>query len=113
MKRYPLHVKNLRGWKYAQVTKGGVKLEELDPQRMEAKRVPGLYLAGEVLDYDGPCGGWNLQNAWVTGIRAGQAMAERLIEDQAMASQTIARNSGETEANSGRAEVISGGTEIR
>ena len=42
---------------------------------MESKLVKGLYFAGEVLDYDGPCGGFNLQNAWETGIKAGKGMA--------------------------------------
>lgn len=37
--------------------------------------VPGLYFAGEVLDYDGPCGGYNLQHAWETGMKAGKEMA--------------------------------------
>ncbi len=67
-----------KGWKEAQVTKGGVDLKEIDEQTMESKIVPGLYFAGEVTDYDGPCGGYNLNNAWITGIKAGTAMAERI-----------------------------------
>lgn len=64
-----------KGWKEAQVTKGGVCLEEIDGKTMESKLVKGLYFAGEVTDYDGPCGGYNLNNAWITGIKAGCAMA--------------------------------------
>jgi predicted flavoprotein YhiN len=42
---------------------------------MESKIVPGLFITGETLDYDGPCGGYNLNNAWLTGIRAGKGLA--------------------------------------
>lgn len=68
-----------KGWKEAQVTRGGVALEEIDMMTMESKLVPGLYFAGEVTDYDGPCGGFNLNNAFLTGIRAGHAMAEAIV----------------------------------
>ena len=50
---------------------------EIDQETMESRLIPGLYFSGEVTDYDGPCGGFNLQNAWMTGIRAGRAMAEK------------------------------------
>lgn len=67
-----------KGWKEAQVTKGGVSTAEIDEESMESSIVPGLYFAGEVIDYDGPCGGYNLHNAWLTGIKAGIAMAKSL-----------------------------------
>ena len=67
-----------KGWKEAQVTKGGVSMEEICQSTMESKIASGLYFAGEILDYDGPCGGYNLNNAWLTGIKAGKAMAERI-----------------------------------
>ena len=67
-----------KGWKEAQVTKGGVSMEEICQSTMESKIASGLYFAGEILDYDGPCGGYNLHNAWLTGIKAGKAMAERI-----------------------------------
>lgn len=73
-------VKGLKGWNEAQVTAGGVSLAEVDPLTMESKIVPGLFFSGEVLDYDGPCGGYNLHHAWLTGIRAGKGMADRCIE---------------------------------
>ena len=47
---------------------------------MESKLVPGLFFSGEVLDYDGPCGGYNLHHAWLTGIRAGKGMALKCTE---------------------------------
>jgi len=68
----------LKGWKEAQVTKGGVEKSEICRDTMESLLVSGLYFAGEVLDYDGPCGGFNLHNAWITGIKAGRAIAERI-----------------------------------
>ena len=62
-------------WESAQVTAGGVPLGEVDCRTMESKRCPGLYLAGELLNIDGDCGGYNLHWAWITGLAAGQAAA--------------------------------------
>ncbi len=73
---WDLQVTGAKGWKYAQCTAGGVSLDEVDPDTMESKLVPGLYFSGEVLDYDGPCGGYNLFNAWTTGLAAGKAMGK-------------------------------------
>ncbi|RPH81931.1 MAG: NAD(P)/FAD-dependent oxidoreductase [Nitrospiraceae bacterium] len=64
-----------RGWNYAEVTAGGVPLEEINFRTMESKLVPGLYLIGEVLDCDGRIGGFNFQWAWATGLLAGRAAA--------------------------------------
>lgn len=75
LKAYPLKPVNVRGWNFAQVTKGGVKLDEINMDTMESLICRNLYFAGEVIDSDGPCGGFNLQNAWETGIRAGKGMA--------------------------------------
>jgi predicted flavoprotein YhiN len=60
-----------RGWKTAQVTRGGVRLEEVDPETFESSLCKGLYITGELLDYDGPCGGFNLNMAFYTGLAAG------------------------------------------
>lgn len=60
------------------VTCGGVNLDEVNFKTMESKIVPGLYLAGEVLDIDGVTGGFNFQSAWTTSWLAGKAMAEQL-----------------------------------
>ncbi len=70
-----LTVRGLKGWNEAQVTAGGVSLDEVDMNTMESKIVPGLFITGEMLDYDGPCGGYNLHNAWLTGIKAGRGLA--------------------------------------
>lgn len=60
-------------WEDAQVTAGGVPLSEVNLKTMESKVCPGLYLAGELLDVDGDCGGYNLHWAWATGMAAGEA----------------------------------------
>lgn len=74
LKKFSLHPSGLHGWDFAQVTAGGVLYEEIDELTMESRKIKGLFFAGEVLDYDGPCGGYNLQHAWETGIRAGEHM---------------------------------------
>ena len=76
VKNFPLRVKNLGGWRKAQVTRGGVDLHEVSHDTMESTIVDNLFVIGEVLDYDGPCGGFNLNHAWQTGIKAGRAMTE-------------------------------------
>lgn len=76
LKAFPLSPKNVKGWDFAQATKGGVDLNEINTETMESLIVDNLYFAGEVLDYDGPCGGFNLQNAWETGRTAGREMAK-------------------------------------
>jgi predicted Rossmann fold flavoprotein len=69
-------VKGTRGFEQAQASTGGVPLNEVEPETMASRIVPGLYLAGEVLDVIGPCGGFNLQFAWTSGALAGRAAAE-------------------------------------
>lgn len=76
LKKFPLTVKNLGGWRKAQVTRGGVDLHEVYHDTMESTLINNLFIVGEVLDYDGPCGGFNLNHAWQTGIKAGRAMTE-------------------------------------
>lgn len=60
-----------KGWKFAQCTSGGVELKEINMETMESNLVKGVFFGGEVMDFDGPCGGFNLQHAWLSGIRAG------------------------------------------
>ncbi len=71
--RLLLPVHRDRGWNYAEVTAGGVPLEEIHYRTMESRLVPGLYLIGEILDCDGRIGGFNFQWAWATGYAAGCA----------------------------------------
>ena len=60
----------------AQVCTGGVRLGEVKRDTLESKLVPGLYFAGEILDVDGICGGYNLQWAWASGCLAGKSAAK-------------------------------------
>lgn len=74
LKTFSLNVKKIGGFEKAIVTAGGVDLKEVDPKTMRSKLVDNLYLAGEVLDLDGPTGGFNLQVAWSTGFVAGDSI---------------------------------------
>ncbi len=65
----PIH--GTRGYPKAEVTAGGVALSEVNFQDMQSRKLPGLYFAGEILDLDGPIGGYNFQAAWSTGHAAG------------------------------------------
>ncbi|HEY7425457.1 MAG TPA: NAD(P)/FAD-dependent oxidoreductase [Gemmataceae bacterium] len=76
VKRLRLPVTGTLGFGKAEVTAGGVALEEVESRSLRSKRVPGLFLAGEVLDLDGPIGGYNFQAAWSTGWLAGQSAVE-------------------------------------
>lgn len=75
-KDFRLTLTKLRGYNEAIITQGGVSVKEINPSTMEAKKVPDLYFAGEVLDVDGVTGGFNLQIAWSTGWTAGMAAGE-------------------------------------
>ncbi len=74
MKQTTVSISGTRGYAKAEVTAGGVSLDEVDSRTLASKRVPGLYLAGEVLDLDGPIGGYNFQAAFSTGWLAGQSL---------------------------------------
>lgn len=67
LKRQRVAATGTLGFGRAEVTAGGVALDEVDSRTMQSKLVPGLYFAGEVLDLDGPIGGYNFQAAWSTG----------------------------------------------
>lgn len=68
----------LKGWKEAQCTSGGVDMHEIDDESFESKLLPKLYIVGETLDYDGFCGGYNLNHAFLSGKRAGEAAAREI-----------------------------------
>ncbi|MTI83090.1 MAG: NAD(P)/FAD-dependent oxidoreductase [Firmicutes bacterium] len=68
-------VTGTNSWTAAQVTAGGVDVKDINPKTMESKLVPGIFFAGEVLDIDGDCGGYNLQWAWSSGYVAGESAA--------------------------------------
>jgi hypothetical protein len=73
VKQLSLPITGTMGFGRAEVTAGGVSLDEVDSRTMVSKLVPNLYLAGELLDLDGPIGGYNFQAAWSTGWLAGSS----------------------------------------
>ena len=77
---WPLAVTSSRGYAYAEVTAGGVPLDEIRSESMESRRVPGLFLVGEILDVDGRIGGFNFQWAWSSARVAARALASRVDE---------------------------------
>ncbi|HEY9463526.1 MAG TPA: NAD(P)/FAD-dependent oxidoreductase [Vicinamibacterales bacterium] len=74
----PVMVVDSRGYGYAEVTAGGIPLDEIDPATMQSRVCPGLFLVGEILDVDGRLGGFNFQWAWSSGWVAGHAIARAL-----------------------------------
>ena len=70
-------VTKYRDFEYAQVCTGGVLISDIHMQTLESKLVPNIYFAGEILDVDGICGGYNLHFAWTTGFIAGRAISEK------------------------------------
>ena len=72
IKNFPLEVTGTKGFSNAQVTSGGVNTNEIDKKTMQSKICDGLYFAGEIIDVDGGCGGFNLQWAWASGMLAGE-----------------------------------------
>lgn len=74
IKQLPIPVAGTMGFRKAEVTAGGVSLDEVDSRSMQSKIVPRLFIAGELLDLDGPIGGYNFQAAFSTGYLAGKSM---------------------------------------
>jgi predicted Rossmann fold flavoprotein len=75
LKGLSLPIRGTLGFEKAEVTSGGVSLEQVDPRSLESRLVPGLHFAGEVLDLDGLIGGYNFQAAWSTGWLVGETAA--------------------------------------
>ncbi len=76
MKQFELHVIGTNGYDQSQICCGGLSLDEVKPETLELKKYPGIYVAGEILDVDGICGGYNLQWAWSSGYVAGLLQKE-------------------------------------
>ena len=68
----PLTINGHDGFKMAMITRGGISLKEIDPYTMHSKKLKGLYFCGEVMNLDGPCGGYNLQWSFASGFIAGK-----------------------------------------
>jgi len=77
LKNLDMTVYSLLGFDSAIVTSGGVSLQEIDHKTMKSKIVDNLFFAGEIIDIDGPTGGFNLQNCWSTGYLAGESAARK------------------------------------
>ena len=78
---FPVPLAGVRGMDAAQVTAGGIRTGEFDPDTLESRLVPGLFAAGEMLDVDGGCGGFNLLFAFASGLTAGENAA-RIAPDR-------------------------------
>ena len=79
---WTLPVTGTQGFEQAQVTAGGVSMGGFDPETMQSRRVPGLYGAGELMDVDGDCGGFNLQWAWSSALIAARHILGQWEEEQ-------------------------------
>ncbi len=75
LKMWKFNVKGTTGWDFAQVTGGGIPLDEID-ENFQSKIIPNLYFTGEILDVTGQCGGYNLHWAWCSGMKAGKNAAK-------------------------------------
>ena len=69
----PLHIRAVAGWNKAMLTRGGISTSELDPQTLACRSIPNLHCVGEVVDVDGPCGGYNLTWAFASGALAAES----------------------------------------
>ena len=76
LKKLPLSITATRPIEEATITCGGIATNEIDPKTMQSRICPGLFFAGEIIDADGPCGGYNLQICWSSGALAGCFSAE-------------------------------------
>ncbi len=76
IKNFKINITGYNSFDYGQVCQGGVVVDEIDPKTMESKKVKGLYFAGEIVDVDGICGGYNLQWAWSSGHKAGEVLGK-------------------------------------
>lgn len=79
---WPLPITGTRGYRFAEVTAGGVPLAELDPATMASRACPGLYCVGEIVDVDGRIGGFNFQWAWSSAYVAAAAIARETSDDR-------------------------------
>jgi predicted Rossmann fold flavoprotein len=78
LQKWEFQVIGTNSWKAAQITAGGISVREINNLTLESKLSPGIFFAGEVIDIDGACGGYNLQWAWSSGALAGQNAAKAI-----------------------------------
>ena len=82
IKNMKVYITGTNSFEQAQVCRGGVDTREVDPDTLESLYVPGLYFAGEILDVDGMCGGYNLTFAWASGYTAGKSAARGISKSE-------------------------------
>ncbi len=82
LKAFPLTIVGSLSLDQAMATNGGIDIDDLHQKTMESKIVPGLFIAGEIIDGRGPSGGYNLQQAFSTGFLAGESAAESLVSTE-------------------------------
>ncbi len=80
IKNWRLILTGTKGYEYAQITSGGIPVDEID--NYESKIIKGLYICGEILDKQFPCGGFNLDFAWNSGIAAADNIAKEYGYDK-------------------------------
>ncbi len=78
VKSFELEVRGIGDVRQCQVMRGGIAVDSFGPETMESRAHPGLFAAGEALDVDGPCGGFNLHWAWTSGMLAGRSSVRRV-----------------------------------
>ena len=78
LKKFEINIKSAKGFDNAQITKGGIKTNEISPETMMSKKADGLFICGEILDIHGDCGGYNLHLAFTTGRIAGNSAGKYL-----------------------------------
>ena len=103
------HPVRIGGWKESQVTMGGVSLGEIDETSAESRLVDGLYITGELADRDFPCGGYNLTNAWVSGLSAADDICAKYAGAGTLADEE-AEAAGDAEEGSPAAEALAAET---
>ena len=93
---FPLTVEGIGDERQCQVLRGGLAVDAFDPRTMESRLDAGLFAAGEALDVDAPCGGYNLHWAWASGLLAGAAAARRIAANVREGEASSAQSSGDT-----------------
>ncbi len=84
-KNWEFEIIGTKSWNNAQVTIGGILTNEINSDTLESKLVKGLYFAGEIINVDGMCGGYNLQWAWSSGAVAAKSAVEEIIREETKA----------------------------
>ena len=78
IKECPFAIKGLDSFDKSQVTVGGVDIKEIVQETMEIRKLPNMYVCGEIIDIDGDCGGFNLQWAWTSAYTAAKAISKKI-----------------------------------